>query len=767
MTSVSNGGTTTLGLYDTQSQLKEKADITYVDNKVDPLVGGHKGFSTLALAQAAQSGLAANTVVEVLSDTTEVNNGYYLWNGTTLTKSVYDPLAQAKQADLQPYSTKEGVFLFKPYYELDRKTTKLYVKLNVDAGTDNTFFIRDSRYTSVTKTLANIESGITASAHPKLTVNQTSPLGVPDCLCFDTKVALYYDTSTQSFFAADRPTNGTTYLNAIKIIELDGGEITECQEKAVILDQIALQDRILNDGKNKLTNCYCDTRFSKSSVANTNYGININTDTGMIEVPDQFTVLYSDPMSKRFDNSAAYYQAGHTEFQLSAELATYLVLNLKTKLLAVVARSALASYADPYLIVMIVRHSTNKAVIYSVSFSSAYSINDSLYGVEIYTNKINILLPNQPSSGSFLQSKFYPDISYDGLILTIFADSILRCGNKFKVLATDTVIDLSAVASTAKAVYYDFKKDTFHVVAYNYAATTYQKTTWVLLGIIRIATNYRNVSFDNGIPYTVDGLLYSIPKACDTVRNQINGLYGVAHRGANQTAPENTKAAYELAKTLGFRAVETDIQKTSDGVFICHHDSTLTKVTGGLLNDKVSDHTWDELKDLDIGSWKDSAYASERFLTLKDFCELCYKLNLYAVMELSPTRTFTVAELKEIRKIVMDSGVSHVYISFFYQTLINLVLVDKAANFQFVSETLDTTTIQRIKNLRTQFNDPQMSVNHLNIASKQQVDDLKKNHGIRLNCWTVNDESRALELADWGVQSISSDFINVESLVLG
>lgn len=96
MSSVSNGGTTTLGLYDTQSQLKLKADITYVDNKVDPLVGGHKGFSTLAQAQAAQSGLAANTVVEVLSDTTEANNGYYLWNGTTLTKSAYDPLAQAK-----------------------------------------------------------------------------------------------------------------------------------------------------------------------------------------------------------------------------------------------------------------------------------------------------------------------------------------------------------------------------------------------------------------------------------------------------------------------------------------------------------------------------------------------------------------------------------------------------------------------------------------------------------------------------------------------
>lgn len=94
---ITSGGTTTLGLYDNASAISKKADITYVDNKVDPLVGGHKGFSTLAQAQAAQSGLVANTVVEVLSDTTEANNGYYLWNGTTLTKSAYDPLAQAKK----------------------------------------------------------------------------------------------------------------------------------------------------------------------------------------------------------------------------------------------------------------------------------------------------------------------------------------------------------------------------------------------------------------------------------------------------------------------------------------------------------------------------------------------------------------------------------------------------------------------------------------------------------------------------------------------
>ena len=96
MTIASTGGTVTLGLYDTQSQLKTKADITYVDNKVSPLIGGHKGFATLALAQAAQGTLPSGSVVEVTNDATVSNNGLYLWDGTTLSKSAYDPYEKAK-----------------------------------------------------------------------------------------------------------------------------------------------------------------------------------------------------------------------------------------------------------------------------------------------------------------------------------------------------------------------------------------------------------------------------------------------------------------------------------------------------------------------------------------------------------------------------------------------------------------------------------------------------------------------------------------------
>lgn len=93
---ITSGGTATLGLYDNASAIKKKADITYVDSMVASIAGGHKGYATLALATTASTGLSANTVVEVTNDATTSNNGLYLWNGTTLTKSNYDPLSLAK-----------------------------------------------------------------------------------------------------------------------------------------------------------------------------------------------------------------------------------------------------------------------------------------------------------------------------------------------------------------------------------------------------------------------------------------------------------------------------------------------------------------------------------------------------------------------------------------------------------------------------------------------------------------------------------------------
>lgn len=91
------------------NEVSKKVD-TYTKAEVDTTfaayVGGRKSYKTLALAQADQANLPVNTAIEVTND--GANNGTYQWDGTTLTKSAYDPLTQAKaytDSSLDPIKT--------------------------------------------------------------------------------------------------------------------------------------------------------------------------------------------------------------------------------------------------------------------------------------------------------------------------------------------------------------------------------------------------------------------------------------------------------------------------------------------------------------------------------------------------------------------------------------------------------------------------------------------------------------------------------------
>lgn len=90
----------------------------------------------------------------------------------------------------------------------------------------------------------------------------------------------------------------------------------------------------------------------------------------------------------------------------------------------------------------------------------------------------------------------------------------------------------------------------------------------------------------------------------------------VAHRGASHDAPENTLSAFRLAWEQGADAIEGDFFLTKDLQIACIHDSK-TKRTSG-VEKNVADATMEELKSLDVGSWKDPKFRGERIPTLSE-----------------------------------------------------------------------------------------------------------------------------------------------------
>ncbi|WP_251150930.1 glycerophosphodiester phosphodiesterase family protein [Cellulosimicrobium sp. Marseille-Q4280] len=59
------------------------------------------------------------------------------------------------------------------------------------------------------------------------------------------------------------------------------------------------------------------------------------------------------------------------------------------------------------------------------------------------------------------------------------------------------------------------------------------------------------------------------------------GFVALAHRGFAPTGLENSLAAFEAARDLGYRYVETDAHATSDGVAVALHDASLDRTTDG------------------------------------------------------------------------------------------------------------------------------------------------------------------------------------------
>ncbi len=83
----------------------------------------------------------------------------------------------------------------------------------------------------------------------------------------------------------------------------------------------------------------------------------------------------------------------------------------------------------------------------------------------------------------------------------------------------------------------------------------------------------------------------------------------IAHRGASMLAPENTKAAAELAEKHQALGFETDVQISLDGVPFLMHDETLARTTNiaEVFPERVdalgSSFTLAELKSLNAGLW--------------------------------------------------------------------------------------------------------------------------------------------------------------------
>lgn len=225
-----------------------------------------------------------------------------------------------------------------------------------------------------------------------------------------------------------------------------------------------------------------------------------------------------------------------------------------------------------------------------------------------------------------------------------------------------------------------------------------------------------------------------------------------AHRGASAHAPENTLPAFELAVAQGAPAIEFDVKLTSDRRVIIIHDHTLRRTTNG--SGLVANTSFDALRELDAGFWKDPKYTGAQIPLLEEVLEAVGKKVLINIELTNYTTPFDGLP-DEVAAIVQKHGLQGqiIFSSFnFNNLLITRRLLPDIPCGQLILPGRQGW-LQRV------------AANFIHVEAEHPFTSdvtesyVKRQHGRgrRVHVWTVNDPLDMRRLRFYGVDGIFTD----------
>ncbi len=225
-----------------------------------------------------------------------------------------------------------------------------------------------------------------------------------------------------------------------------------------------------------------------------------------------------------------------------------------------------------------------------------------------------------------------------------------------------------------------------------------------------------------------------------------NPVEVTAHRGYSTVYPENTIPAFKGAIEVGADWAELDVQQTADGEVIVMHDSSLKRTTG--LDKEVWQVTWDEIKDLDNGSWFDKKYQTVRIPTLEEVLKVC-KGKIRLNIEIKPSGHDKNLE-ESVAKLLKEYHMrdSCVVSSLKYESLQKVKEVDSSI------ETVYITSVSYGNFTNLEFADG-YSVEST-MLTQSFVDQAQK-AGKQVYVWTVNSEEQLEKVVGMGIDNVITD----------
>jgi len=228
------------------------------------------------------------------------------------------------------------------------------------------------------------------------------------------------------------------------------------------------------------------------------------------------------------------------------------------------------------------------------------------------------------------------------------------------------------------------------------------------------------------------------------------GPLNIAHRGANQVAPENTLRAFQEALNRGADGIELDVRLSADGVPVVIHDATVEATTDG--SGAVANMTFAQLRTLDAGGWLDPAFKGERIPSLEEVLDT-FGGRTVLNLELKGAQVFdndlvpTVVDLLERHELQQE-----VLVSCFNPYLLRQVRRLAPRVPLALLYTNSPLPLRRLADLLLGEQPAAIHPHHTNVSERLVAH--AHELGVRVNVWTIDDPQRMRVLADGGVDGI-------------
>ena len=223
-------------------------------------------------------------------------------------------------------------------------------------------------------------------------------------------------------------------------------------------------------------------------------------------------------------------------------------------------------------------------------------------------------------------------------------------------------------------------------------------------------------------------------------------MINYAHRGASEYAPENTLSSFYLGLLQGANGIETDVQKTKDGVLVLFHDDTLDRVSN--KQGKLCDYTWNELKNIEIyGSCTTGFY--DRIVTLREFLERFSQYDINFAIELKGA---DVEE--ETLEMVRTFGIVNktTFTSFNLQYIEKVKQLDKTARSGWLVSSINDKTIEQLLEIGGEEIAPKAELLSVELMKKC------RKAGLGVRAWGVFDIALMKKMCALGVDGMTVNF---------